>query len=187
MWNTVHCKCRQAWNHTVPVRSQIITETQSLISPLCSCHWDLLLQTSQSPTLTHRQERRRCHSSHGGSVLQPLLLHPQPNQRYLGSRHSSAHPQRPLPAGPVAGTASRPSARLKLAGQQRGRGCISFTTGRALPAARGTFLRTARDCSSLELAAAPAGQSSPTLQESNHRQFRQFLFSASTQLQAECK
>lgn len=187
MWNTVHCKCRQGWSHTVPVSSQVITETQSLVSPLCSCHWDLLLQTSQSLTPAPSHERCRCRSSLRGRALQPLLPHPQPHRRYLGSRHSSAHPQRPLPAGPLAGAASRPSARLKLAGQQRGRGCISFTTRRALPAARVTFLRTARDCSSLELAVAPAAQSSPTLQESNHRQFRQFLFSASTQLQAECK
>lgn len=84
-----------------------------------------------------------------------------------------------------------PTAQLKVSEQQRGRGCISFITRRALPAARVTFLRTARDCSSLERAVfqcnqeLQAGQSSPTLQESNHRQFRQFLFSATTQLQAE--
>lgn len=142
--------------------------------------WMCCSRRARARPPAHRHEQWRCHSCHRGRVLQP-------NPRYLGSQHSCAHPQHPSLPGPLAGAAWRSSAQLELAGQHRGRGCTGFATWRTLPGARVTFPKTARACSSLELTAAQAGQSSPTLQESNHRLFRQFLFSASTQLQAECK
>ncbi|KAK4824603.1 hypothetical protein QYF61_016872 [Mycteria americana] len=67
------------------------------------------------------------------------------------------------------------------------RAVVERLEGNHLPEARVAYLKTARDCTKLELAVAQAWQSSQTLQEEcNHKRhkFRQFLFSASTQLQA---
>lgn len=122
-----------------------------------------------------------------GQGSAPLLPPPAAKPEVPGIPAQLRTPTAPFAGRTLGRGCLETPAQLKLAGQQRGRGCISFTTCKIPPAARVTILRTARDYSSLEPAVAQAGQSSPMLQESNHKQFREFLFSASTQLQAECK
>lgn len=68
-----------------------------------------------------------------------------------------------------------------------GKGCGGKTGRKPSACSSGHLLKTAQDHMKLELAVAEARQSSQTLQEEcNHRRhkFGQFLFSASTQLQA---
>lgn len=92
----------------------------------------MLLQARQSPSRLTGTNGPALTAPTGAGLCPLSCPRPQADQRYLGSQHGSAHPERPLPAGPLAGAASGASAQLKLAGQQRGRGCISFTTRRAL-------------------------------------------------------
>lgn len=185
-----HSACLVPGHHWKTISN--ISNMSPVQLPLRSA-WMCCSRRARAHPPAHRHEQCRCHSCHRGRVLQPLLPLPPAKPKVPGilaqlctPTASIAHPQHPSLAGPLAGAALRPLAQLELAGQHMGRGCIGFTI-QSPACSPGHFPQNCRACSSLELAVAQAGQSSPTLQESNHRLFRQFLFSASTQLQAECK